>query len=66
MRAATMTIRRLLLVALVCLPLRAGASDDLAQALEAYGRSHYAESMHLLQLATAGNNVRAQEMLGLM
>jgi len=66
----TKTVRNLLLAATMFLPAHGFAADELGhtfnQALEAYERSHYADSVRLLELAAAGNDARAQEMLGFM
>ncbi len=56
----------LLVAAALVYPAVALANDDVERALEAYERSHYAESVRLLHPAAAGGNLRAQEMLGLM
>ncbi len=50
----------------IMFPASALANDDLECAMEAYQRSHYAESVELLRPAAESGNVRAQEMLGLM
>jgi TPR repeat protein len=42
------------------------AHGDLELAMDAYERSHYAESVRLLRPAAEGGEVRAQEMLGFM
>ena len=64
----TMKARCLLLLTVVAMamPVAAFANDDLERAIDAYERSHYAESVQLLHLAAEGGNPRAQEMVGFM
>lgn len=56
----------LLMAAAFAFPAAALANDDLERAVEAYERTHYAESVRLLRPAAQDGNLRAQEMLGLM
>lgn len=56
----------ILIAAAMAFPATALAEDDLDRAIEAYQRSHFAESVRLLRPAAQGGNLRAQEMLGFM
>jgi TPR repeat protein len=56
----------LLLAAAMALPATGLANGELERAIQAYERSHYAESVRLLRPAAEGGNLRAQEMLGFM
>ena len=56
----------LLMAAAMAFPAAALANGDLEPAMEAYERSHYAESVRLLRPAAEGGDLRAQEMLGFM
>jgi TPR repeat protein len=56
----------LLLAAAMAFPATGLANGELERAIQAYERSHYAESVRLLRPAAEGGNLRAQEMLGFM
>ena len=56
----------LFMAATMALPTVVLANSERELAMEAYERSHYAESVSLLKRAAEDNDGRAQEMLGFM
>jgi len=56
----------LFIAAAMAFPATVLARGDVELAMEAYERSHYAESIRLLRPAAEGGDLHAQEMLGFM